>query len=522
MKVIASILTSLFILVSAGFCYQLGSISAGEAHFAASNLLIYINKIPLENKIGEYSIKGIEKIDHKGFLVAEIFHLNPRGHIVISAIREMAPVKSFSVTTDFDSKSSGYESIVLNDLKKTTGFLLSYQNGENPLIEEAIESNYKEWQNTVKINLKGVILAEVKIGAREDDPEISNYILESPSGDVLNATVTNNLLWSKWGQRWPYNDDCPQLAGLKCVTGCVATAGAQVLKYYSQPHKGKGKKSYQWTTGGRELRAKYSDSYDWKNMRNTTEEYGQKDFNYSQRKVNSVAEIFYEVGVGVDMSYGANGSAANSYQLEETFEKYFKYDKRLELVFRNPNYIKADKWFNLFKKEIDNHRPVIFRIASSNGLGHCVVVDGYKIRGAGTLGEASKMVHINMGWEGSQDAYYRLNKIPAFELNNSQYMLKNIKPKYGIVLRNPRPNQNVNKGHEINIRWLSWSCSGNVVLELFKGNKRVKTISEKTENSGKYSWKVPRSLTTGSNYRIKITDKKNSKCCYWGDLFRIH
>ena len=43
-----------------------------------------------------------------------------------------------------------------------------------------------------------------------------------------------------FNQREPYNNACPVYNGERCVTGCVATAMAQVLKYYEYPTKMKG------------------------------------------------------------------------------------------------------------------------------------------------------------------------------------------------------------------------------------------------------------------------------------------
>ena len=47
-----------------------------------------------------------------------------------------------------------------------------------------------------------------------------------------------------WNQDSPYNDLCPLYQGDRSVTGCVATAMAQVLKYHNYPVHGTGSHSY--------------------------------------------------------------------------------------------------------------------------------------------------------------------------------------------------------------------------------------------------------------------------------------
>ena len=65
-------------------------------------------------------------------------------------------------------------------------------------------------------------------------------------GNNTKAIVT--LLSTKWDQDSPYNLLCPLENGHRCYAGCVATAMGQILKYWSYPVKGQGRKSYRLST----------------------------------------------------------------------------------------------------------------------------------------------------------------------------------------------------------------------------------------------------------------------------------
>ncbi len=75
------------------------------------------------------------------------------------------------------------------------------------------------------------------------------------------------LTQTRWNQDAPYNDMCPLDDGARSVTGCVATAMAQIMKYHNYPEKGTGTHSYDWTTGNETLSFDYGNTtFDWDNI----------------------------------------------------------------------------------------------------------------------------------------------------------------------------------------------------------------------------------------------------------------
>jgi len=56
----------------------------------------------------------------------------------------------------------------------------------------------------------------------------------------------------------------------------------------------------------------------------------------------------------------------------------------------------------------------------------------------------------------------------------------------------------------IHIKWQSHGLNGKVVIVLYKKGIKHAVISEQTDNSGMFPWKIPQILPEGNDYRIRI------------------
>ena len=203
------------------------------------------------------------------------------------------------------------------------------------------------------------------------------------------TTAVAPLLQTKWDQIYPYNMLCPEGS----VTGCVATAMAQIMKYWNYPSHGIGSHSYNHSVYG-ELSADFQSTYyDWNNMTNT--------YNSSSTSTQklAVATLMYHCGVSIDMYYSPNASSASSVTVVDALKNYFNYST--EIVY----YSKADYsntvWINMLKADLNLNRPVLYRGTGSGG-GHAFVFDGYN---------NNNYFHVNWGWGGSCDEYYTINNL---------------------------------------------------------------------------------------------------------------
>lgn len=191
---------------------------------------------------------------------------------------------------------------------------------------------------------------------------------------------------AKWNQGAPFNKYTPN----NYVTGCVATAGAIVMKHHGYPAKGVGNHSYNWN--GQKLTANFEHDYDWANM--PTKYTGDND-----EAFEGVARLMADLGVAVEMQYAKGGSGATMEDLVTALQKYFGYSKYARLLAIAD--LGAGVWNGRLRAEIDANRPILYSAVDSNVGGHSFVIDGYK----------DESFSVNWGWGGYCDGFYRIGAL---------------------------------------------------------------------------------------------------------------
>ncbi len=249
-----------------------------------------------------------------------------------------------------------------------------------------------------------------------------NYIAErvanagqSTSPAPLAATYTPVaplLNGIEWDQGAPYYNNCPLDGGYRSVTGCVATATAQVMRYWKWPETGTGSHSYYCENLSSQLSANFANTtYDWANMPKTTAEYK------TTAQKNAVATLMYHVGVSVDMMYSSEGSGAYTNDVATALVDYFGYKNTCE--YRTTyewNYTRGE-WVTsepaattaqYMRAELAQGRPVIVGGTDEEGSsGHEFVFEGYDKDG---------LFYVNWGWSGMCNGYYAIDNLAPEEL----------------------------------------------------------------------------------------------------------
>ena len=212
-----------------------------------------------------------------------------------------------------------------------------------------------------------------------------NYVANQT--DTRAAFTGEKLLnTAKWNQDAPFNKYTPK----NYVTGCVATAGAIVMKHHGYPAKGTGSHSYTWN--GQDLTANFEHDYDWANMPTKYTVGNDEAF-------DGVARLMSDLGVAVEMKYAKGGSGASMEDLLTALKKYFGYSKYARLLAIAD--LGAEVWNDRLRAEIDANRPILYSAVDSNKGGHSFVIDGYK----------DESFSVNWGWGGYCDGFYRIGAL---------------------------------------------------------------------------------------------------------------
>lgn len=266
--------------------------------------------------------------------------------------------------------------------------------------------------------------------------EISNQWYKLQNGirtPQRNTRSVSSLLATRWNQSAPYNNLCPydNEANTRTVTGCVATAMAQVMKYWNYPARGIGSHTYTHSTYG-ELSADFGNTtYDWNNMLNSYRG------STTTEQDEAVAVLMYHCGVAVEMSYdiaanGGSGAYTVSYDgyfdycAESALKNFFCYNSTTLQGLLRDDY-EDTEWKNILRQELNASRPIIYS-GSGDGGGHCFVCDGY---------DANDYFHFNWGWGGSEDGMFLIDALNpgeggigggGYQFNEGQDIIIGIQP----------------------------------------------------------------------------------------------
>ena len=377
-------------------------ISFEEAHMIAKN---FTKNLRTHFK-DDVTLRSGEPILREGIEVAYVFHFNPRGYMIVSAEDYLPPIKMYSLKNNFGKEGKPLEELIFRQY-------LEIMNKVNASVIDPgtyfMEKNRRDFR---LLTGECLPLQKTMASAAALDGEVEEV---------------QPLLATTWYQKEPYNLMCPVINNRRSVTGCVATAFAQVMKFHEYPDSGRGSWNYYTYTHNVEVSTTFNHPYDWDRMLNNYPTPGSGTV--EQRE--AVAQLMFDVGVSLSMDYSPDGSGASSTTAVITFPIFFNYSNDIIFVSRRGR--DDAEWFDLAKVYIDRGLPVAYAIYRE-GVGHMVVIDGCRISSGSTT------FHINMGWGGAWDGYYSLNNIVVRGdreytiLDGQSYVLNIIPPDSGIEL----------------------------------------------------------------------------------------
>ena len=278
---------------------------------------------------------------------------------------------------------------------KDGGFVIVSGNDHMPEILGYSEQG-KIDEETVPCGLKWLLGCYEQMAKNAE----SNTINLSKNRTRSDKVPVAPFVTTTWGQNTPYNAMCPKVDGARALTGCVATAMAQIMNYYCWPN---------------EVTVPIP-AYTTEKYKVSVPELEPTTFTWGHLNKTNLSKLMRYCGQAVMMDYGPTASGAGA--PEEAFKKYFGYDEGCRFVSRDA-YSDAD-WDDLIYEEMAAQRPVWYN--GYDGVeGHAFVLCGY----------ANDHFYINWGWDGGGDGYFILDGIsPSVGAYNlDQGAVIGIKPK---------------------------------------------------------------------------------------------
>lgn len=300
----------------------------------------------------------------------------------------------------FDINGEGFV-IVAGDQRVKPILAYSFSN----TISEELNPEVAYWLRGYEVQIAEVAESD----ARQPESLLQQWgaPVVAPAPDEPLATLQDipALMHTRWNQSNPYNELCPYDSTRhgRTVVGCVATAMAQIMRYWSYPAYGQGSHTYSYRDFD-DIHADFGNtSYLWHIMPSVCNEFSQES------QITATALISFHCGVAVEMMYGTSaegGSGAYSncgwwttHCATSAFSEYFKYDPSIYSAARE-NYTDS-AWTALLDSELELHHPIYYSGHDSTG-GHAFVFDGSDLQGR---------YHVNWGWGGSYDGFYTVDNL---------------------------------------------------------------------------------------------------------------
>lgn len=244
-------------------------------------------------------------------------------------------------------------------------------------------------------------------------------ILPSKAATAERAPIAPMLI-TKWGQETPYNDLTPAIGGQHCLTGCGATALAQVLAYHRFPSQPVGEGYCTYTVDNVEQtdNMTFDSPIDWQNIGDAAPETALQN--------QAVAQLMKICGYAIHMNYGLQWSESDMYGITTAVVNNFGYDPATTLD--QMRFHSLAEWESLLYGSLQAGCPIVYRGYGNWQGGHIFVCDGYASDG---------YFHFNWGWNGQMDGFFKVSALNPYQIYNGselngfsqgQFAVLNMKP----------------------------------------------------------------------------------------------
>lgn len=352
-----------------------------------------------------------------------------KSHSLKGSIKEMKTIRSSYILNRTDIIESHEAFYVFKP--DNQGYVLVSADDRMPDVLAFSEEDVFN-ENDIPSNMAAMLqsYADAFVAIEKGATDAESVFFSRNSNEITVEPLLGDI---KYDQEKPYNTQCPicPSSGTQAPAGCVATAMAQIMRYYKWPQD-YCKGSVEYTSISKsdtiEISCDFSKvKFDWDNM--------QDDYShgYTQASADAVAQLLAICGASVEMNYSPNYSSTFSMtHIVSGGNKYFGYDSDascLSLEDMNP-----DTWHKSIQKELIASRPILYSGYDKNSEGHVFVLDGIKYE------NSIPYYHVNWGWSGEYNGYFLLTLLKPYEggsnYANSNSMILGFQPDDGTSKHN--------------------------------------------------------------------------------------
>ncbi len=341
--------------------------------------------------VGEVLPSGIQSVeaikDGAGGYLCFVVYLEPSGFAIVSPEDGVEPLIAFSSRGRFEASAANpLGALILNDLPKRVAKARRVGlAGE----DAGVVACRGKWNRLKQASQQSALLSSS--GVTPSDVRIAPLIQSLWSQSTVHGSVACYNYYTP-----PYEAGNAS----NYVAGCVATALAQLMRYYKYPLTSVGTNSFSikvdGTTSTRRLRGGdgVGGPYSWADMPNIP-------ISPTTIQCQAIGALLYDAGIASQMDYTATNSGATLNIAANALVNVFHFSKA---ICGNNSQGLGTALTAMINPNLDARRPVILGILGTVG-GHAVVCDGYG------YSVSTLYHHLNMGWADTNNAWYALPTI---------------------------------------------------------------------------------------------------------------
>ena len=361
-----------------------------------------------------------------------VVSLKGGGYVITSGDTEITPILCYSKTGTFDAdQNSPMWALMTADVAAraaalegaSTGgtgglqLLAATANGGGGTTasDQQQDGNADRWARLFSAGKSGGMRLQSRLDSNPADLRVASFVQSKWGQTTETGRANGNKYYNFYT---PNNYPC----------GCVATAQAQVMRYFEFPKTSLTAKTFTCTINGTATDlTMQGGTYDWAHMTNVP-----ATATYSDANMLAIAKLSSDVGISLCTRYTSSGSSGPTFCVGDCLTSTFGYSNAISDW--ESGGIKGDTFKKNVIPSLDAKLPVVMGIkgyATGNvtrDSGHAILTDGYGYY------NNKLYVHLNFGWDGLGNAWYT----PA-EMNAPGYVYTNIQTTVFNILTSAEP-----------------------------------------------------------------------------------